>query len=88
MNTQHDPQKIVADAFLEMGLDKQLMAETTDRDNIKRNIRRFRQVARKDPANPKSRDTFEVGLVRSKLKRTSKACKDQHGVLGQKGLRE
>ena len=55
MNTQHDPQKIVADAFLEMGLDKQLMAETTDRDNLKRNIRRFRQVARKDPANPKSR---------------------------------
>ena len=25
---------IVADAFLEMGLDKQLVAETTDRNNI------------------------------------------------------
>ena len=43
---------IVADAFLEMGLDKQLMAETTDRDNIKRNIRVL------VPSNQESRRPF------------------------------
>ena len=49
INSQKDPQEIISDAYLAMGLDKELMACTTDRENIKRNIRKTRQKESNDP---------------------------------------
>ena len=60
LTTEKDPQEIISDAFRECGLDKSLMADTTARVNIKRNIRKARQVQRNDPDNPRSRDKFEI----------------------------
>ena len=60
INSQKDPQEIVSDAYLAMGLDKELMASTTDCENIKRNIRKTRQKESNDPKNPQCRATFEI----------------------------
>ena len=36
------------------------MAYTVSRDNMKRAIRKIRQVERNEPANPSIRDDFEI----------------------------
>ena len=52
IETTKDPQEIVADGFLEMGGP----AYTVSRDNMKRAIRKIRQVERNEPANPSKRE--------------------------------
>ena len=58
-----------------MGLDKELMACITDRENIKRNIRKSRQKESNDPKNPQCRATFEIAVDNKSIKRPKLAMK-------------
>ena len=58
INSQKDPQEIISDAYLAMGLDKELMACTTDCENIKRNIRKTCQKESND------RDTRDFEILK------------------------